>query len=200
MITDSFRILAIVLLFIVILIRDIPFAKLLKSATVQLYLAVFVMTILLLFDNITGFLLTVTLLVVYFKIYNDELKNKKQPKEETNDKSPDKSERQVSKCPLDKPCKLDEHTKNVKLEQVKEDATSKVHVSKKFTQVPFTSEENLLAAQNNIVNIDCYNNEIFGVNAENVYGSQGLDNKKMHIRGYDSYNSVLGSLNYDMIS
>ena len=68
---------------------------------------------------------------------------------------------------------------------------------------PYITEENLLAAQTNIVNPLEYNNEFFGVDKgiynENVYGSQGLDTKKFHIRGYDINNTYLGSLSYDII-
>ena len=69
--------------------------------------------------------------------------------------------------------------------------------------VPYITEENLLAAQSNIVNPLEYNNEFFGVDKgiynEDVYGSQGLDTKKNHIRGFDTNNIYLGSLSYDII-
>jgi hypothetical protein len=69
--------------------------------------------------------------------------------------------------------------------------------------VPYITEENLLAAQSNIVNPIEYNNELHGVDKgiynEDVYGSQGLDTKNIHIRGYDTYNVYLGTLLYDII-
>jgi hypothetical protein len=68
--------------------------------------------------------------------------------------------------------------------------------------VPYITEENLLAAQSNIVNPEEYNKEMQGVEKgiynEDVYGSQGLDNKNVHMRGYDVNNVYLGSLSYDI--
>jgi hypothetical protein len=68
--------------------------------------------------------------------------------------------------------------------------------------VPYITEENLLAAQTNIVNPLEYNKETHGVDKgiynEDVYGSQGLDTKNIHIRGYDTNNVYLGSLSYDL--
>jgi hypothetical protein len=68
--------------------------------------------------------------------------------------------------------------------------------------VPYITEENLLAAQSNIVNPEEYNKELYGVDKgiynEDVYGSQGLDNKNIHMRGYDVNNEYLGSLSYGL--
>jgi hypothetical protein len=61
---------------------------------------------------------------------------------------------------------------------------------------PYITEENLLAAQSNIVNPAEYNRE---QHSENIYGSQGLDTKNLHIRGYDTATQFLGSLSYDII-
>jgi hypothetical protein len=62
--------------------------------------------------------------------------------------------------------------------------------------VPYITEENLLDAQTNIVNPVEYNREL---HTENIYGSQGLDTKNLHIRGYDTTNQYLGSLSFDII-
>jgi hypothetical protein len=66
-------------------------------------------------------------------------------------------------------------------------------------QIAYVTEENLLAAQNNIVNTECYSNEVMGVANQNVYGPQGLDKQNSHIRGYDMQNALLGSMNYDIL-
>jgi len=63
--------------------------------------------------------------------------------------------------------------------------------------VPYITEENLLAAQSNIVNPDEYNME---QHSDNVYGSQGLDTKHLHVRGYDTTNAYLGSLSFEIIT
>ena len=69
--------------------------------------------------------------------------------------------------------------------------------------VPYITEENLLAAQSNIFNPEGYNKEFYGVDKgiykEDVYGSQGLDNKNIHIRGYDIKNTYLGNMQYDIL-
>jgi hypothetical protein len=69
--------------------------------------------------------------------------------------------------------------------------------------VPYITEENLLAAQSNVFNPEGYNKEFYGIDKgiykEDVYGSQGLDNKNIHVRGYDVNNSHLGTLQYDIL-
>lgn len=189
MIKYSLRILALVLLFIIIIVQDIPYPKLFKSPAVQLYLAIMVMLLLLMLDNVTGFILGVCLLVLYFKIYNKELKIKKSKAEEK-----DKPTEAV--CPMDRPCKI--KADNAVLENYESTTTAK-----QPTQIPYVSEEILLAAQNNIVNTECYNNEILGIQKglynENVYGPQGLDKQNTHIRGYDVQNSLLGTMHYDIL-
>jgi MFS superfamily sulfate permease-like transporter len=187
MIKYSFRILALVLLFIIILVQDIPYTRLFKSATLQLYLAILVMLILLMFDNVTGFILGICLLVLYFKIYNKELKKKKN----THVQPASKESKQG--CSLDKPCDKKEILENYS-------ETNKPVVPKPTVmQIAYVTEENLLAAQNNIVNTECYSNEVMGVANQNVYGPQGLDKQNSHIRGYDMQNALLGSMNYDIL-
>jgi hypothetical protein len=64
--------------------------------------------------------------------------------------------------------------------------------------VPYITEENLLAAQTNIVNPVEYNKELNETD-KNVYGSQGLDTKNIHIRGYDTSSVYLGTLTFEII-
>jgi len=79
--------------------------------------------------------------------------------------------------------------------------------------VPYITEENLLAAQSNIVNALEYNKEVpvvdkgigdgigngSGNGIGNLYGTQGLDTKNIHLRGYDTSTAYLGSLSYDIL-
>jgi len=185
MITYTLRLLALVLLFIIILYPTIPYPKLFKNASIQLYLALVAMIILLIFDNVTGFILSLCLLVLYFKLYNNELKQKKAIS--NDDKTQGKLEKMSNDkliCSLDKPCKIQN-------EQKEDNKPLK-------TQIPFISEEHLLAAQNNIFDEENYNNEILGVADEKVYGSQGLDKNHIHMQGYSIYDSYIGSLNYEI--
>jgi hypothetical protein len=178
-----------VLLFIIILVQDIPYTRLFKNASVQLYLAIAVMLVLLMFDNVTGFILGICLLVLYFKIYNKELKNKKKTKPLNTEPK--------QECSLDKPC----DKKTIIENHVSHNETNKPVVTKPVVmQIAYVTEENLLAAQNNIVNIECYNKEVMGIAKENGYGSQGLDKQNSHIRGYDMQNALLATMHYDIFS
>ena len=196
MIINSFRGLAIILLVSILIIKEVPLKKLLKDPMIQFYLAVVCMLILLLVDNILGFILSICVLSLYFRIYTSELKNKEkneadvsgmpsQPSHSHNGKACSSSD---SKCEMNM-ARLEEKTK------IAVTASAVVAVSADGS-VPYITEENLLDAQTNIVNPVEYNREL---HTENIYGSQGLDTKNLHIRGYDTTNQYLGSLSFDII-
>jgi len=162
---------------------------------IQFYLAVACMAILLLVDNIIGFILSICVLTLYFRIYTSELKNK--------NVAANKQDAQVASTPAHihdgKGCgegkcemnmaRLEDKSRTVAV------ATSAASASADG-KVPYITEENLLAAQSNIVNPNEYNKEL---HSDNLYGSQGLDTKHLHIRGYDTTNALLGSLSYEII-
>jgi len=77
-------------------------------------------------------------------------------------------------------------------------ATAGVATTSGDILVPYITEENLLAAQTNIVNPVEYNKELNETD-KNVYGSQGLDTKNIHIRGYDTSSAYLGTLTFEII-
>jgi Ca2+/Na+ antiporter len=198
MILNSFRGLAIILLVSILIIKEIPFKKLFKDAMIQFYLAVACMAILLLVDNIIGFILSICVLTLYFRIYTSELKNK--------NVAANKQDAQVASAATaataapahihdgkgcgDGKCEMN----MARLEEKSKLAT--VAVASADGKVPYITEENLLAAQSNIVNPNEYNKEL---HSDNLYGSQGLDTKHLHIRGYDTTNALLGSLSYEII-
>lgn len=211
-IVNSLRFLAIILLVIILIVKELPFKPLFKDVMIQFYLAVTCMLFLLLVDNIFGFILSICLLSIYFRIYTSEFNNKK---ETTKEKDIEKERYQH-----DNYCNLREDDKTTPKEPSNDKCEmnmARLNYDKKLSiptdastnnstcnsLVPYITEENLLAAQTNIVNPLEYNNEFFGVDKgiynENVYGSQGLDTKKNHIRGYDTNNIYLGSLSYDII-
>ena len=68
---NTIRLLAFIVLFAIIIIVEIPFKKLFKDPTIQLYIAVLCIAILMLLDNISGFILTIGILIIYFRIYTD---------------------------------------------------------------------------------------------------------------------------------
>ena len=190
MIINSFRGLAIILLVSILIIKEVPLKKLLKDPMIQFYLAVACMLILLLVDNILGFILSICVLSLYFRIYTSELKNKETDVSGTPHSQHSHSDGKAcsssdTKCEMNM-ARLEEKTKIAVV----------ASVASADGSVPYITEENLLDAQTNIVNPVEYNREL---HVENIYGSQGLDTKNLHIRGYDTTNQYLGSLSFDII-
>ena len=214
-IINAVRFLAVILFVSILIVKEIPFRNLFKDLMIQFYLALSCVLILLIIDNIFGFILSLCLLALYFRIYTSELKSKndKAPSSISNSKDASNSNNQHhqhqhhqhhqhhnkdanGKCTNDK-CVMN-------MEQVGIERKRTLEVKTQDNSlVPYITEENLLAAQTNIVNPEEYNKEIHGVDKgiynEDVYGSQGLDNKNIHMRGYDTQNIYLGSLSYDII-
>ena len=188
MVINSFRGLAVILLALIIIVKEAPFKKLFKDAMIQFYLALACMLVLLLVDNILGFILSICVLTLYFRIYTSELKSKN-----TGDEAKEQHtthHKHSKSCDGSEKCEMNmEHL-----------ATEKIKIAANSTMadgsVPYITEENLLAAQSNIVNPAEYNRE---QHCDNVYGSQGLDTKHLHIRGFDTTTQFLGSLSYDII-
>lgn len=207
---NAVRFLAVILFISILIVKEIPFRPLFKDLMIQFYLALFCVLILLIIDNIFGFILSLCLLALYFRIYTSELKNKndKAPSDTSNSKdvsnshnnshnySHNNSHKDMNgKCTNDK-CVMNMERVGIERKKTLEEKTLDNSL------VPYITEENLLAAQSNIVNPEEYNKEIHGVDKgiynEDVYGSQGLDNKNIHMRGYDINNVYLGSLSYDI--
>jgi Ca2+/Na+ antiporter len=197
-IINAIRFLAVILFVSILIVKEIPFRNLFKDLMIQFYLALSCVLILLIIDNIFGFILSLCLLALYFRIYTSELKS-------NNDKAPSSSSSgnhhnhhskdANDKCTNDKCVMNMEHVGIERKKRLEEK-------SQDNSLVPYITEENLLAAQSNIVNPEEYNKEMQGVEKgiynEDVYGSQGLDNKNVHMRGYDVNNVYLGSLSYDI--
>jgi Ca2+/Na+ antiporter len=192
-IVNSFRGLALILLIIILIIKEIPFKNLFKDLMIQFYMALTCILILLLVDNIFGFILSICLLTLYFRIYTNELNLINKNNDDINNSNV-YTETVTDKCTMN-------------MEQINSERRLPVEVEVNNNDtnclVPYITEENLLAAQSNIVNPEGYNKEYYGVDKgiykEDVYGSQGLDNKNIHIRGYDVQNSYLGTMQYDIL-
>ena len=197
MIVNSFRILAVVILFAVMLVHDIPFKKMYKDPFMQFYLAVLCILILMAIDNITGFVITFALLIVYFRIYNAEIKEKNRIKLE--DMQKEAAKEAEKKCDKkDDKCKLENPEKNnivfKELNNIDDDGFK-----------PYITDQHLFAAQNNVIDDNIYNNEIGDLTIEHkdarpLYKSQGLNEGELHVGGYDYYNSYYGSLQYEPIN
>lgn len=196
-IINSFRGLALILLAAILIVKEVPFKALFKDAMIQFYLALTCMLFLLLVDNIFGFLLSICLLSLYFRIYTSELQNKKVVS------GSDASGASDTKCGHGQDHeKCEMNMANIDTNKHAKLATEQMMALNNAsgeTLVPYITEENLLAAQSNIVNPVEYNKELHGVDNKNVYGSQGLDTTNIHIRGYDTNSEHLGTLTFDII-
>ena len=232
---NTFRLLAFIILFAIIIIVEIPFKKIFKDPVIQLYIAVFCIAILMLLDNITGFILTISILILYFRIYTNEIKIKRE-RENMKDINDDKEEKTLNAkhgsastasttsttSPTGQASTASEPHKDSSKGSVCDSGCDKcsMEMPKKkniFNEmaidnfVPYITEENLLAAQTNIIDVYnynlCINNndiEILDVKRGALCDIQGLqdipdlgDTKRL--RGYDTYNSRLGNLTYDIL-
>ena len=199
-IINSLRFLAVILLVSILIIKEIPFKNVVKDAMIQFYLALTCILVLLVADNILGFILSICLLTLYFRIYTSELKSVKSsaPSAPSASGAPTSTELRHGEhghiCAGADKCEMNMEA-NLNVDR-------KVMLATKATTdglVPYITEENLLAAQSNVVNPLEYNKEIQVRDKENVYGSQGLDTKNIHVRGYDTNSVYLGSLSYDIL-
>ena len=207
-IVNSLRFLAVILLVIILIVKELPFKPLFKDVMIQFYLALICVLCLLVIDNIFGFILSICLLSIYFRIYTSEFNNKKDIEkykdkdQHDNNCNHHEDDKTTPKEPSNDKCEMNMARLNYEKKLLIPTEAS-TNNSTCNSLVPYITEENLLAAQSNIVNPLEYNNEFFGVDKgiynEDVYGSQGLDTKKNHIRGYDTNNIYLGSLSYDII-
>lgn len=199
-IINSLRFLAVILLVSILIIKEVPFKNVVKDAMIQFYLALTCILVLLVADNILGFILSICLLTLYFRIYTSELKSVKSsaPLASGASGAPTSTESRHGEhghiCAGADKCEMNMAT-NLNVDR-------KVMLATNATTdglVPYITEENLLAAQSNVVNPLEYNKEIQIRDKENVYGSQGLDTKNIHVRGYDTNSVYLGSLSYDIL-
>ena len=217
---NTIRLLAFIVLFAIIIIVEIPFKKLFKDPTIQLYIAVLCIAILMLLDNISGFILTIGILIIYFRIYTDEIKNKRERENmeniyDTKDTKDTKdihniiNEEKGIKDMSKEKGQCDKNCDKCSIEMPKKKNIFNELAIDNF--VPYITEENLLAAQTNIIDVNnynlCINNkdiEILEVKRGPLCDIQGLqdipdlgDNRRL--RGYDVYNSRLGNLTYDIL-
>lgn len=198
MIVNSFRILAVVILFAVMLVHDIPFKKMYKDAFMQFYLAVLCILILMAVDNITGFVITLALLIVYFRIYNAEIKERNKIKLEDMQKEAAKEAAKEAEKKCDKnddKCKLENPEKtSIVLKEIN-------NIDNEGFK-PYITDQDLFAAQNNVIDDNVYNNEIGDLTVEHkdarpLYKSQGLNDDDLHVGGYDNYDIYYGSLKFE---
>jgi len=201
MIIDSFRIVSVIILSIVVLIRDIPFKKIYKDPYMQIYLAILCLAVLVLLDNITGFVITLALLIIYFRIYNAEIVEKKKVRAQIQELKDD-IKNELNNISLSKNKKATCENDVCKLENpVKKSVIKDINTLEDSDGYgPYITQEHLHAAQNNIFNNTYYNNEVGDTSGEftsqPLYKSQGLNDDNNHLEGYDS-SRCYGNLNFE---
>jgi|TARA_Y100000389_G_scaffold75354_1_gene72003 Ca2+/Na+ antiporter len=191
MIIDTIRIVSVIILSIVVLLRDIPFKNIYKDPYMQIYLAILCLVILVFLDNITGFVITLALLIIYFRIYNAEIVEKKKVRAQIQEIKDD-IKNELNNIPSSKNKKVNCENDVCKLEN-----PAKKNVIKDINTLedsggngPYITQEHLHAAQNNIFNNTYYNDEVGDTSGEftsqKLYKSQGLNDSNNHLEGYDS--------------
>lgn len=155
---DILRFLAIIIFLLIVAINDYPYINAIKDTSIQFIIAILCITILLLVDNITGFILILSVLVLYFKLFNKILIKK---------------------------------TEDVPYEVYINDKDNNIYESI-YEKVNYTTEKNLIDAQNNIVDNQNYNTEIKILdNGTDLYSTQGLDVGT--VKGYNKDDMFLES-------
>jgi hypothetical protein len=165
MIKEFLRMFAVFLLLLIIVMDDFPFYEKMKDMTTQLFLALFVIGCLL-YDTTFGFIMGLVLIVIYYEIYKKIIIKKKEIEKY--------QEENISK--------------EIESNTIKNQIISSNNYLKKC-EIEYISPEHLLAAQNNIFDINNLKTEIKGIqkgfNNEKVYGVQGMDTEQINHQGYD---------------
>jgi len=194
MIIQILRILTLILvIFSIIVDVDIPI--ILHTQINQLIIAIIIIIIILLIDEIIGFLLGLLFLILYFKYYQKLIKNNsslKEPLITNNDNDNyniNNDKNNNDKNNNDKNKEIKPITNN-KIEQLTDHY---IKYSNDCIEMPYISNELLDKAQNNIFDVNNYNQEIRITN--DTYGVQGLNSDTIHYPAFD--NTYLRFDNYD---
>jgi len=188
MIIDSLRILATALLFIAMLIYKIPLQNMFKNCFLQIYIAVFCLIILVFVDNITGFIITLAILIIYFRVYSKEIKEKTKEYYENENKEDEKINQDTNKkpnnmcsgnkCSLEYPERKNNNGINGVngvnsinsvnsvngINSVNDDNSIKNNIIITQGLQPYITPQHLVAVQTNILDNNIYSNEISDIN------------------------------------
>lgn len=164
------RIICLILLIFSILV-DIDIPLILHTQLNQLLIAIIILAILLLFDEIIGFLLGLTFLIIYFKYYQKRL-NKNSPIVTNNNNN---NNNESLKEPLLGDVKPYE---NKRTEPITEHY---INENNNCITMPYISNELLEKAQNNIYDPNNYKNnaEIQGLLTDPIQAFDGLHYSKL---------------------
>jgi hypothetical protein len=166
-INNIFRGIGILIFLLILIMDDFFFYKKMKEPYVQLILAIFIIC-LLIYDYITGFIYCMILLLIYYEIYKKiEKKN-----------IPNNNFKYV----------LNYNDKNKYLENF----TQNDIINKDIIQLDYINEKYLQDAQNNIIDINIYDNDtkIKNIDTEDSYCIQGLNKD---IKGFNKSDNLINN-------
>lgn len=198
MIIDFFRIIAILLLIIIIVLDDISiYNKALVNKSLQFTIA-FIIIVIINIDTTFGFVLALCTLVIYYKTYIKLIQKNNQ----------EEALLSYENKPIVKNSELADETDigNTKIinnntppkDGYKYASYKAIEKKDDILNYPlktkYISDEHLFAAQNNIVDFKSYNQEIKGMNcngfnSKKIYSAQGLDSDNVNYTGYEESNN-----------
>jgi hypothetical protein len=151
MIKEGFRLIAIFLLIIIIIMDDFPFYAKMKDAGTQLFLALIVLAMIF-YDVTFGFIMGLVLMLIYYEIYKKIII---QHEKEQHNQS------------------------NIQRSAEGDVATYRDHQGP--TKIDFMSEAHLLQAQNNVWDVTNFNTEVKGIDGLGAQGlSIGYDSSDIY--------------------
>lgn len=175
MIKDILRVIALTT-FILVIFVDIPVPIILNTPLNQLIIGLFIIFIIVIVDEIFGFLLGLIILVVYYKYYQKVFNTNNGI--ESGLKEPLLAVNHLDTFKVDiKP------PPNNKIGNIG-DHYVKFNNDSNCIEMPYISNELLEKAQNNIYDITNYNMEII-TDSDKTYGIQGLNSASIHFPAYD---------------
>jgi len=178
-----------ILLLIFVIIVDFNLPIIIHTPTNQLIIGIIVIFLILVVDEIIGFLVGLIFLIIYFKYYQKKINNKYSSTYNLpsfnglslfNDYS--------SNDTTPKPYSIQPEISNHYMQEIKT-------TDENCTIIPHVSNELLKSAQNNIYNEENYNLEIKN---DNYYGIQGLNTDNSNYLAFD--NNFRNYSNYESIS
>jgi len=188
MILDLFRLFLLIILIVAIFI-DIDIPNVLTIQINQLLIAILIIFIIVVFDEIIGFLLGIIFLVIYFKHYQKIINNSSN----TNKDLKEPLIKAYTPFGMDNYNNIDNFIGDIKpqkksnTENIKEHYVS-LNEENNSIIMPYISEELLDKAQNNIYDEKNYYTEIKKI--ENGYGIQGLNSDEVHYMAFDNKNEL----------
>jgi hypothetical protein len=223
MIKDALRLVAVILLIIIIIMDDFPFYEKMKDSSTQLFLGVLVVAFIF-YDTVFGFIMGLVVMLIYFEIYKKIIAKQELIQDiNSNQILPpgiqalpgmyqepgiqalpgmyqEPGIHQVSGIFMPEDSSSDviaPYTEVYKMNMqpsVKPTIIPPASSSECPLKMDYISEAHLLAAQNNIFDIQNYQSEFKGLekgfNNEKVYGVQGLNSDKVNHKGYSKTENI----------